>query len=295
GSNMNPTAIDEFYLVKPNNDGSFSFTFNRPFCSLLIIPSFFDMFKVSHDDVSKREGMAKKSKADELMARTQQSQAETTKGNACKSQRMTGSPNMISSPLVSHTTIINIHHRGPFDIDVAATFEVPLTTVGDLQMLINDIEAGKHNELSARMTNEDRVKTLNALGTIYNSIQADNHFVQSVDINTKSTSYAGAAGARAKDQPKVSFNFRPLVANPVFNGVNISIPRKVVEKVSTCFKHTLYGYFIGKRLTFLVVEYYARNNWGKHGLKRIMMNTKGFFFFKFDSKDSLEAVLESGP
>nr|GEY57397.1 zinc knuckle CX2CX4HX4C [Tanacetum cinerariifolium] len=34
---------------------------------------------------------------------------------------------------------------------------------------------------------------------------------------------------------------------------------------------------------------------GKHGLKRIMMNSKGFFFFKFDSQSGLEAVLEGGP
>ncbi|GJT10159.1 zinc knuckle CX2CX4HX4C containing protein [Tanacetum coccineum] len=121
------------------------------------------------------------------------------------------------------------------------------------------------------------------------------HIVQSVDINTSSRSYARAAGASAKDQPKVISNFRPLVADPVYDGVNISIPRKVIEKVSTCFEHTLYGYFIGKRLAFPVVEYYARNNWGKHGLKRIMMNNKGFFFFKFDSRAGLEAVLEGGP
>ncbi|GJS12161.1 zinc knuckle CX2CX4HX4C containing protein [Tanacetum coccineum] len=37
------------------------------------------------------------------------------------------------------------------------------------------------------------------------------------------------------------------------------------------------------------------NNWTKHGLKRIMMNSKGFFFFKFDSRAGLEAVLEGGP
>ncbi|GKB08533.1 zinc knuckle CX2CX4HX4C containing protein [Tanacetum coccineum] len=247
----------------------------------------------SHDDGSKREGMARKSKADARMARMQQSQAETTKGNACKSPRMTGSPKMIFSPLVSHTTTINMPPRGPFDIDVAATF--PLTTVGDMQMLINDIEAGKHDELLAGMTNDDRVETLDALGTICNSIRAGNPIVQFVDINTKSTSYAGAAGASDKDQPRVCSNFRSLVANLVFNGVNIFIPRKVVEKVSTHFEHTLYGYFIGKRLAFPVFEYYARNNWGKHGLKIIMMNTKGFFFFKFDSKAGLEAVLESGP
>ncbi|GKC41227.1 hypothetical protein Tco_1058949 [Tanacetum coccineum] len=53
----------------------------------------------------------------------------------------------------------------------------------------------------------------------------------SLDIN-KSTSYAGVAGASAKDQPKVNSNFRPLVADPVFDGVNISIPRKVVEKTT---------------------------------------------------------------
>ncbi|GJY34630.1 zinc knuckle CX2CX4HX4C containing protein [Tanacetum coccineum] len=86
-----------------------------------------------------------------------------------------------------------------------------------------------------------------------------------------------------------------LVADPVFDGVNISIPCKVVEKVSIRFKHTLCGYFIRKRMAFPVVEYYARNNWAKHGLKRIMMNSKGFFFFKFDSRAGLEAVLDGGP
>ncbi|GKA39211.1 zinc knuckle CX2CX4HX4C containing protein [Tanacetum coccineum] len=48
-------------------------------------------------------------------------------------------------------------------------------------------------------------------------------------------------------------------------------------------------------MAFLVVEYYARNNWVKHGLKRIMMNSKGFFFFKFDSWAGLKAILEGGP
>ncbi|GJT11410.1 zinc knuckle CX2CX4HX4C containing protein, partial [Tanacetum coccineum] len=119
--------------------------------------------------------------------------------------------------------------------------------------------------------------------------------VQSVDINTKLTSYSGAAGASGKDQPKVNSNFRTLVADLVFHGVNISIPRKVVKKVSTRFEHTLYGYFIGKRMAFPVVEYYVRNNWAKHGLKRIMMNSKGFIFFKFDSRAILEAILEGGP
>ncbi|GJT94227.1 zinc knuckle CX2CX4HX4C containing protein, partial [Tanacetum coccineum] len=196
-----------------------------------------------------------------------------------------------SSPLVSPSFIINVP-RELYNIDVAATFGVPLTTVGDLQKLINDIDAGKHDELLSELTNEDRMETLEALGSICNLIKVDRNnadvipckvlyaddsinlnvdestipsdpIVQSVDIN-KSTSYAGVAGGSAKDQPNVNSNFRTLVADPVFDGVNISIPRKVVEKA-------------------------------KHGLKRIMMNSKGFFFFKFDSRAGLEAVLEGGP
>nr|GEY32237.1 hypothetical protein [Tanacetum cinerariifolium] len=120
---------------------------------------------------------------------------------------------------------------------------------------------GKHDEILSEMTNDDRMKTMDALGTICKSIQADNTnthvtpckvshvddsinlnvddstmpsdpIVQSVDINTVSTSYVGVAGAHDKDQPKVKVNsnFRLLVVDPVFDGVNISIPRKVVEK-----------------------------------------------------------------
>nr|GEX10946.1 zinc knuckle CX2CX4HX4C [Tanacetum cinerariifolium] len=55
-----------------------------------------------------------------------------------------GSPKVSNiSPLVSPSTTINMP-RGLYSIDVAATFEVPLTTIGDLHKLINDIKAGKH-------------------------------------------------------------------------------------------------------------------------------------------------------
>nr|GEU44115.1 zinc knuckle CX2CX4HX4C [Tanacetum cinerariifolium] len=228
-----------------------------------------------------------------------------------------------SSPLVSPSTTVNVPQELD-SIDVAVTFRVPLIIVGELQKLINDIEAGKHDELLSEMTNDDRMKTMDVLGTICNLIKADDNnvdviprkvsyvddsinlnddestipsdlIVQSVDINTKSKSYARAADASAKDQPKVNSNFHTLVTDPVFDGVNISIPRKVVKKVSTRFEHTLYGSFIGMIMAFLVVEYYARNNWAKSGLERIMMNSKGLFFFKVDFRAGLEAVLKGGP
>nr|GEX84641.1 zinc knuckle CX2CX4HX4C [Tanacetum cinerariifolium] len=79
-----------------------------------------------------------------------------------------------------------------------------------------------------------KMETLAGYGTnLPDMVSPSDPIVQSVDINTKLTSYVRAAGASAKDQPKVNSNFRPLVAHPVFDGVNISISRKVVEKVNS--------------------------------------------------------------
>nr|GEW96222.1 zinc knuckle CX2CX4HX4C [Tanacetum cinerariifolium] len=128
-----------------------------------------------------------------------------------------------------------------------------------LFVLTKDIEAGKRDELLSGMTND---KCMDALGVIYESIQAENTnvdvipykvshvddstnlnvdkstmpsdpIVQSVDINTKSISHAGIAGASAKDHQKVNSNFCSLVVDRVFDGVNIFIPCKVVEKVNS--------------------------------------------------------------
>ncbi|GKE13264.1 hypothetical protein Tco_1416815, partial [Tanacetum coccineum] len=175
---------------------------------------------------------------------------------------------------------------------VADFFGVPLKTQVDYENFANGIEMGTY-EVWSKLTSKQRkaiLKTASAgwttlmelksatpdlggspktfasvlnpgLGVAEKPVSPSDPIVKSVDIHEKPSSFVGAAGASAKDQPKVNSNFRPLVADPVFDGVNISIPRKVVEKVSTRFEHTLYGHFIGKRMAFPVVEYYARNNW----------------------------------
>ncbi|GKE11570.1 zinc knuckle CX2CX4HX4C containing protein [Tanacetum coccineum] len=62
----------------------------------------------------------------------------------------------------------------------------------------------------------------------------------------------GATGASNSKQLKNKVNFHPMVAEKVFDGVHISIPQKVVEKVSGHFENTLYDYFIGKRMALPV-------------------------------------------
>ncbi|GKB60921.1 hypothetical protein Tco_0917107 [Tanacetum coccineum] len=102
-----------------------------------------------------------------------------------------------SSPLVSRTATINMP-RGLFNIDVFATFGVPLTTVGDLDVLIKYIEAGKDDELLSEMTNDKRMEVMDALGAMCDSIQVEtnvdvipckvSHVDESINLNVdKST------------------------------------------------------------------------------------------------------------
>ncbi|GJS09827.1 hypothetical protein Tco_0366623 [Tanacetum coccineum] len=109
-----------------------------------------------------------------------------------------------SSPLVSPTAPINMP-RGLYNVDVAATFGVPLTTVGDLDVLTKGIEASKHEELLSGMTSDKRKAVMDALVSMCDSVQATNTnvdaipFIQSVFIQDKPSSYIAAArGSRPK-------------------------------------------------------------------------------------------------
>nr|GEZ12893.1 hypothetical protein [Tanacetum cinerariifolium] len=156
-------------------------------------------------------------------------------------------------------------------------------------LIINMSRAGNHEELLSGMTNNMREAAMDAL---------------SVSIQDKSVSYiAAAGGSRPKPSaagglkldPSISkVKFRSLFLENLCERIYVSIPRKVMETVSTRFANTFYGYFIIKRIVFLVVEYYVRNNLCKYGLTRIMMNSKGVFFFHFKTLKGLEDVLKNG-
>nr|GEZ26918.1 zinc knuckle CX2CX4HX4C [Tanacetum cinerariifolium] len=118
------------------------------------------------------------------------------------------------------------------------------------------------------------------------------------DVLTKGTgnvveSTMGVVGASASEPCKAKMNFRSLYSDNLCNGVDFTIPRKVVKRL-VLDENTVHGYFIGKRVAFSVMEYYVRNNWEKYGLTRIVMNSKGFFFFIFNTTKGLEDLLENG-
>ena len=75
---------------------------------------------------------------------------------------------------------------------------------------------------------------------------------------------------------------------------DVIIPQDEVETISARFEHSLYGYFVGQRPAFPVVQNFVRNVWKKYGLTHVMIH-QGFFMFKFSSRDGMENVLNQGP
>nr|GEU56368.1 hypothetical protein [Tanacetum cinerariifolium] len=97
-----------------------------------------------------------------------------------------------------------------------------------------------------------------------------------------------ASVVQAKNNKKV-VKIKELRNEVVVEGAAVAIPFEAVEEVKSRFSNTLYGFFIGKRLAFPLVENYV-----KYGLKRVQLHDD-FFLFQFESKEGMERVLEDGP
>ncbi|XP_022003085.1 uncharacterized protein LOC110900505 [Helianthus annuus] len=114
------------------------------------------------------------------------------------------------------------------------------------------------------------------------------------DVGKKVSNVSYAEKVQSTRQRR-EVNFRLLEPSETREDADVVIPKEVVQQVQEKLDNVLYGYFLGNRLPYPVVEYYAKNVWAKFGFSKLMMNTTGFFFFKFDSKDGLRKVLEGGP
>ncbi|GJY14694.1 hypothetical protein Tco_0385116, partial [Tanacetum coccineum] len=98
------------------------------------------------------------------------------------------------------------------------------------------------------------------------------------------TSYAN------KLSPTIKANFRKLDANvPNDADFDIWLPLASVSEVNNRMKNLLYGYVISKKLAFLVVEWFVRNNWKMYGLEKVTL-VKGFFIFKFSSTEGVDSL-----
>ncbi|GJT99224.1 RNA-directed DNA polymerase, eukaryota [Tanacetum coccineum] len=91
-----------------------------------------------------------------------------------------------------------------------------------------------------------------------------------------------------------TLNFHTLYT-PRGNGIDVVVPVESIRAISDRFANIAYGFFLGKRLAYLVVASYVRNTWGKFGLVKSMFNSStGLFSFQFSYMDGLNAMIESG-
>ncbi|GJV78293.1 putative ribonuclease H-like domain-containing protein [Tanacetum coccineum] len=111
-------------------------------------------------------------------------------------------------------------------------------------------------------------------------------------IRSGPTSYAKLVTG---EPSRKSVNFCTLIT-PIGNRADVAISLESIRAISERFANTTYGFFLGKRLAYPVVNNYVRNTWSKYGLFKSMLNSSNrLFFLQFSSKDGLYAMLENGP
>ncbi|GJT13421.1 zinc knuckle CX2CX4HX4C containing protein [Tanacetum coccineum] len=143
------------------------------------------------------------------------------------STRVTGGD---QSDVLTYGQVDEVNSRPINETPIETLFRVKFTSLSDIDVFTNSIKEGKYADILSTMSTANITHLPDSYVIRQDQALPSDPIVLYVDITTKFTSYVGVAGASTKEQPNFSSNFHPLVADPVFNCVNISIPRKVVEK-----------------------------------------------------------------
>ncbi|KAJ9536539.1 hypothetical protein OSB04_un000291 [Centaurea solstitialis] len=128
--------------------------------------------------------------------------------------------------------------------------------------------------------NEDSTKR----ASVFDRLETDDR----LKLNASDMTFAKAVG----NEESTGLSFFPL-ASKIQSCVHI--PKELATEAMKTHRSTLYGYFLGPRLQFPVVERYVKAVWGKYGFCDVMMNNNGIFFFKFNDVGGSNQVVEAGP
>ncbi|GJZ58246.1 hypothetical protein Tco_0613740 [Tanacetum coccineum] len=94
------------------------------------------------------------------------------------------------------------------------------------------------------------------------------------------SSYANVTSAPSRK----ALNFHTLFT-PRGNRVDVVVPVESIRAISDEFANTAYGFFLGKRVAYLVVANYVKDTWGKYRLVKLHGVTMTAF-----SEDGLSAI-----
>ncbi|GJU33233.1 RNA-directed DNA polymerase, eukaryota, reverse transcriptase zinc-binding domain protein [Tanacetum coccineum] len=104
-------------------------------------------------------------------------------------------------------------------------------------------------------------------------------------------SYANVASNNVLDN---KLNLIPTEINE--EGIEVVIfDEEIVSEGSKKWELTVYGYFVGYKMSYQELKYNLFRMWGKFGLKSIISKGNRVFLFKFRSNEGIQSVIEMGP
>ncbi|XP_021996194.1 uncharacterized protein LOC110893391 [Helianthus annuus] len=163
--------------------------------------------------------------------------------------------------------------------------------IDGLAAISKPVNLGKKPENRANSSGDQETMGINDVDWLFEGMENNN--MPKGNFQAQGSYASKLKSGSSSSKQKVNFRF--LEPKETVEDADVAIPIESVKKVQERFTNVLFGYFLGKRLAFPVVEYFVTKRWEKYGLQKCMMNGKGFFFFKFNSKEGMEQVMQDGP
>ncbi|KAK1424454.1 hypothetical protein QVD17_19784 [Tagetes erecta] len=134
---------------------------------------------------------------------------------------------------------------------------------------VQDDEDNEHNGIARKVVNIDGIPLLPRRGKFINAnpiMEAQDELAEKVQIIGPDVGSYAAVLHTGTSKNKINFRFlEPLDKQ---QGVDVVLPRESFKIVQEKLGFTLYGYFLGDRVAYPVVEYFVKMNWQKYGLQR---------------------------
>ncbi|KAJ9563335.1 hypothetical protein OSB04_008495 [Centaurea solstitialis] len=124
--------------------------------------------------------------------------------------------------------------------------------------------------------------------SVFERLSKENDVVDESKEGNDKHSFASVVGKSSSD----ALSYFPL-ENKVHS--RVVLPLELAKEAMKLHHATLYGYFLGPRVPFPVVEGYVKNLWSKFGFVKAMMNNNGVMFFKFNDLGGCSQVIANGP
>ncbi|KAF9587518.1 hypothetical protein IFM89_003555 [Coptis chinensis] len=131
------------------------------------------------------------------------------------------------------------------------------------------------------------------------TLNLDGRSLGSIANRHPSTQGAGSSAAPSWSSLFIESQFYYVFTNMEYyeptgkDGIS-EVPNHIVEEGENVWKHYLVGYFIEKRLPFLVVKNMLQKLWIVKGNFE-MVADKELFYFKFGCEEDRQMVIEQGP